>query len=71
MRSIGLIKGLLKRFDLLSQFFALLSLHLKASMYIFYLGRLCHEACRWSVEDERIVVDGDCHAPKFLFWDVK
>jgi hypothetical protein len=26
---------------------------------IFYLGRLCHEACRWSVEDGRLVVDGD------------
>jgi hypothetical protein len=34
MRSIELIKGLLKRFDLLAQFFALFSLHLKASVYL-------------------------------------
>ena len=92
MRSIELIKGLLKRFDPLAQFFALISLDLKASMdllqhvhelllgvliiiiitptsitftfiiithIIFYLGRLCHEACRWSVEDGGLVVDGD------------
>ena len=26
---------------------------------IFYLGRLCHEACRWSVEDGGLIVDVD------------